>query len=149
MLKKYKDQLNQMYDQHPKLKCKLISVINHLRNPEQFKAAWAEMCDEFGLHDRVTMHALYNGRRMWIAAYFKEVFCGTIQSTQRSESVNSMVKGGHLDNSKSVHEFAKCFLNALVHIHDIEAREKYYSQVWFTIYSCSTFKLNDLVFDIK
>jgi hypothetical protein len=85
MLKKYKDQLNQMYDQHPKLKCKLISMINHLRNPEQFKAAWAEMCDEFGLHDRVTMHALYNGRRMWIAAYFKEVFCGTIQSTQRSE----------------------------------------------------------------
>jgi hypothetical protein len=26
MLKKYKDQLNQMYDQHPKLKDKLISI---------------------------------------------------------------------------------------------------------------------------
>jgi hypothetical protein len=84
MLKKYKDQLNQMYDQHPKLKCKLIYVINHLRNPEQFKAARAEMCDEFGLHDRVTMHALYNGRRMWIAAYFKEVFF-VGQSNQRKE----------------------------------------------------------------
>jgi hypothetical protein len=74
-----------MYDQHPKLKDKLIYVINHLLNPEQFEAAWVEMCDEFGLHDRVTMQALYNVRHMWIAAYFKEVFCGTIQSTQRSE----------------------------------------------------------------
>jgi hypothetical protein len=90
------------------------------------KSIWsrAEMCDEFGLYDRVTMQALYNDRRMWIAAYFKEVFCGTIQSTQRSESVNSMVKGGYLDNSKSVHEFAKRFLDALVHIYDNDAREK-------------------------
>jgi hypothetical protein len=123
MLKKYKEQLNQMYDQHPKLKDKLIYVINHLLNPEQFKAKWASMCDEFGLHDRVTMQTLYNDRCMWIVAYFKEVFCGTIQSTQRSESMNSMVKGGYLDNSKSVHEFVKCFLDALVHIHDNEARE--------------------------
>jgi hypothetical protein len=86
---------------------------------------------------------------LWIAAYFKEAFCRTIQSTQRSESVNSMVKGGYLDNSKSVHEFAKRFMDALVHNHDNEAREKYYSHVWFLVYSCSAFKSNDLVFDIK
>jgi hypothetical protein len=50
----------------------------HLLNPEQFEVAWAAMSDEFSLHDRVTMQALYNDRRMWIAAYFKEVFSGTI-----------------------------------------------------------------------
>jgi hypothetical protein len=95
------------------------------------------------------MHVLFNDWRMWIAGYFKKVFCGAIQSTQRSESINSMVKGGYLDNSKSVHEFAKRFLDALVHIHDNEAREKYFSHVWFSVYSCSAFKSNDLVFDIK
>jgi hypothetical protein len=138
-----------MYNQHHKLKDKLIYVINHPLNPEQFETEWVAMCDEFGLHDRVTMPALYNDRRMWIAAYFKEVFYGTIKSTQRSESVNSMMKGGYLNNSKLVHEFAKHFLDALVHIHDNEPREKYYSQVWFLVYSCSAFKSNDLVFDIK
>jgi hypothetical protein len=127
MLKKYNDRLNQMYHQHPKLKDKLIYVINHPLNPEQFEAEWATMCDEFDLHDRVTMQTLYNERRMWIAAYFKEVFCGTIQSTQRSESMNSMVKGGYLDNLKSVHQFMKRFLDALDHIHYNEAKEKYYS----------------------
>jgi hypothetical protein len=125
MLKKYKDQLNQMYNQHPRLKDKLISVINHPLNSEQFEAKWAALCDEFGLHDRVAMQALYSDRRMWIAAYFKEVFCGTIQLTQRTKSVSSMVKGGYLDNSKSVHEFVKHFLYALVHIHDNKDREKY------------------------
>jgi hypothetical protein len=83
MLKKYKDQLNQMYDQHPKLKDKLISVINYSLNPEQFEATWVEMCDEFDLDDRVTMQALYNDQHMWIAAYFKEVFVG--QSNQHKE----------------------------------------------------------------
>jgi hypothetical protein len=42
-----------------------------------------------------------------------------------------MVKGGYLDNLKSVHEFTKRFLDAPVHIHANEAREKYYSQVCF------------------
>jgi hypothetical protein len=83
MLKKYKDQLNQMYDQHPKLKDKLIYVINYSLNPEQFEATWVEMCDEFDLDDRVTMQALYNDQHMWIAAYFKEVFVG--QSNQHKE----------------------------------------------------------------
>jgi hypothetical protein len=80
---------------------------------------------------------------MWIAAYFKEVFYGTIQSTEKSESVNSMVKGGYLDNSKSVHEFVKRFLDALVHIHDNKAREKYYSHVCFLVCSCLAFKPNE------
>jgi hypothetical protein len=78
MLKKYKDQLNQMYDRHTKLKDKLIYVIKHSLNPEQFEAEWTTMCDEFGLCDRVTIEGSYNDRHMWIATYFKEVFCGTI-----------------------------------------------------------------------
>jgi hypothetical protein len=62
---------------------------------------------------------------------------------KKSESVNSMVKGGYLDNSKSVHEFTKCFLDVLVHINDNEAREKYYSQVCFLVCSYSAFKSNE------
>jgi hypothetical protein len=60
-----------MYDHHPKLKDKLISMINHPLNPEQFEVEWAAMYDEFSLHDRVTIHALYNEQHIWIVAYFK------------------------------------------------------------------------------
>jgi transposase-like protein len=40
MLKKHKYHLNQMYDHHPKLKDKLIFVINHQLNSEQFEVEW-------------------------------------------------------------------------------------------------------------
>jgi hypothetical protein len=55
MLKKYKYQLNQMYDQHPKLMDKFKFVLNHPLNPEQFEIECVVMYDEFGLHDRVMM----------------------------------------------------------------------------------------------
>jgi hypothetical protein len=67
------------------------------------------MLDEFDLHDRVTMQALYNERRMWIATYFKHVFWRNNPINTRSGSMNSMVKAGYVDNSKLVHEFAKSF----------------------------------------
>ena len=118
MLTKYKDALNQMYAQYPKLKDKLTSVINHPLGPADFERAWNEMVQEFGLQERTTMQKLYDERRMWIAAYFKEIYCGTIQSTQRSESVNAMVKSGYLDNSLKIHEFAKRFLDILEHMRE-------------------------------
>ena len=119
-----------MYDQHPKLKDKLTFVINHPLNPTEFEGAWADMLDEFSLHERTTMQKLFDDRKMWIGAYFKEIFCGIIQSTQRSESMNSMVKGGYVDNSTPINEFAKRFLYVLDHTRENEAREKYNSQVW-------------------
>jgi uncharacterized protein (DUF2236 family) len=131
MLKKYRDSLNQMYDQHAKLKDRLTSVINHPLTPAEFEGAWKAMLDEFNLHERSALQALYNDRESWIGAYFKEIFCGTMQSTQRSESVNSLVKGGYMDNSTSVHEFAKRFLDVLEHMKENEARNKYHEQVQF------------------
>lgn len=98
MLRKYKDPLNQMYEQHPGLCDKLISVINHPLNSTEFEAAWKQMMVEFNLHQRKTFDKLYDERKIWIASYLKEIFCGTIQSTQRSESVNAVVKVGYVDN---------------------------------------------------
>ena len=75
------------------------------------------------------MESLFDLRRMWIAAFFKEIFCGTMSSTQRSEGVNATVKGGYVDNTTPIHEFAKQFLEVLQHTHENEARERYNSQV--------------------
>jgi hypothetical protein len=129
MLKKYKDSLNQMYDQHAELKARLTSVINHPLRPADFERAWQEMLDTFELHESSTLQALYNERQQWVATYFKEIFCGTMQSTQRSESMNSLLKSGHTDNSTALHEFAKALYEVLTHMHEKEAKEGYNAQV--------------------
>jgi hypothetical protein len=85
------------------------------------------MLGDYNLHEKVMMNKLYDERKMWIGAYFKEIFCGTIQSTQRSETMNSMVKGAYMDNGTSVHEFARKFSEMLDHIRENVAKERYYS----------------------
>ena len=85
---------------------------------------------DYNLHEKVTMQKLYDEKKMWIGAYFREIFHGTIQSTQQSETMNSMVKGGYVDNGTPVHEFARKISEMLDHIWENEARERYYSQVF-------------------
>jgi hypothetical protein len=98
-------------------------VINHPLTPLEFEQAWAAMLDKYSVHDSVILEKLYDERRMWIGSYFKEIFCGTMTSTQRSESVNSVVKAGYCDNSMAIHEFAKSFLELLEHNKENESRE--------------------------
>jgi hypothetical protein len=120
---KHQNQLNQLNQQHPGLHETLITVINHPLTPLEFEQAWAAMLDKYSVHDSVILEKLYDERRMWIGSYFKEIFCGTMTSTQRSESVNSVVKAGYCDNSMAIHEFAKSFLELLEHNKENESRE--------------------------
>ena len=75
--------------------------------PIEFEAAWAMMLEEFDLHEDVTLQKLYDIRKGWIPAFFKDEFCGLMVSTQRSESMNKLVKNAHVDANTPLHEFAK------------------------------------------
>jgi hypothetical protein len=128
-VKKYKNTLNQMYAQNEGLKDRLTIFINHPLTPFEFENVWQRMLEDYNLHEKMTMQKLYDERKMWIGVYFKEIFCGTIQSTQRSEIVNFMVKGGYVDNGTPVHELAIKFSEMLDHIQENDAKERYYSHV--------------------
>ncbi|XP_039804984.1 protein FAR1-RELATED SEQUENCE 5-like [Panicum virgatum] len=101
----------------------------HVTNkPIEFEQAWAPILDKYEVHESKVLMKLYDERNMWVGAYFKEIFCGTMTSTQRSESVNSTVKHGYCDNSTAIHEFAKSFLELLAHNKEKEAEEEFNSQ---------------------
>ncbi|CAL4969684.1 unnamed protein product [Urochloa decumbens] len=125
---KYRLELNQLNAQHPGLSDTLTSVINHPLSPAEFVGAWEAMLDKYSVHESRVLAKLFDERKMWIASYFKEIFCGTMTSTQRSESVNNVVKRGYCDNSTTIHEFAKSFLECLEHTRENETRETYNSQ---------------------
>ncbi|XP_066392231.1 protein FAR1-RELATED SEQUENCE 1-like [Miscanthus floridulus] len=46
-------------------------------------------------------------RKSWIATYFKGMYCGIKTSTQRSESQNRVLKDGYVNNTTTLHTFAK------------------------------------------
>ncbi|XP_073363251.1 protein FAR-RED IMPAIRED RESPONSE 1-like [Aegilops tauschii subsp. strangulata] len=46
----------------------------------------------YNLHDDATMLGMWNEHEKWISAYFKEIFCAKMTSTQQSESMNYVLK---------------------------------------------------------
>jgi hypothetical protein len=61
--------------------------------------------DKSNLHDDATMVAMWNEREKWISAYFKEIFCAKMTSTQRSESMNYVPKKNFVSERQNLHQF--------------------------------------------
>jgi hypothetical protein len=80
-------------------KTRFQSIIHHLLTPTEFEAAWSLLSDDFRLHEDVCLSKLYDIRKDWISAFFEHDFCGVMVSIQRSESMNKLVKGYHVDTN--------------------------------------------------
>ncbi|PNT63880.1 hypothetical protein BRADI_4g21994v3, partial [Brachypodium distachyon] len=128
MLNKHAESLNKLYHSNKGLEEKLLTAVNHPLTPAEFENAWQEMVSEYELESDPTLCSLYELRASWIASYFKDIFCGRMTSTQRSESTNRMVKGHHVDDSTPLHVFAKKMYQVLQRRKDAEGQETVASQ---------------------
>jgi hypothetical protein len=60
------------------------------------------------------LQLIHRGKKeMWIMAYFKELYCGPLISTQQSESTNRVLKDSFVNRLTSLHQFAEKMLEAL------------------------------------
>lgn len=125
----HKDSLKVLYNLYDGLKEKLLTIINHPLTPMEFEKAWMEMVNEYRLESDPTIGSLYDLRTRWIAAYFKDVYCGKMTSTQRSESTNRIAKRNHIDPTTPLHVFARKMFQVLQGRKEAEARETMESQV--------------------
>uniref|UniRef100_K3ZBY4 Protein FAR1-RELATED SEQUENCE n=1 Tax=Setaria italica TaxID=4555 RepID=K3ZBY4_SETIT len=129
MLKKYKAELKKLYKIHDGLKIELITVINHPLTPTEFEFAWNELVDEYGIREDDTIQGLWESRKLWVAAYFKPLYCGRMTSTQRSESVNKMIKGsGFTGHMTCMSKFARRMLDFIQHTNHTAGGETHWSQ---------------------
>ncbi|KAK1695414.1 hypothetical protein QYE76_012111 [Lolium multiflorum] len=127
-VEKHTVELNKLYYLHKGLEEKLLIAMNHPLTPLEFENAWQEMVSEHGLQNDPTLRGLYEHRSSWIAAYFNGIFCGTMTSTQRSESTNRMMNRYHVDKSTILHMFARRMYQMLQMRKDDEGLETVYSQ---------------------
>jgi hypothetical protein len=129
---KVQPQLNEIASIHEGFTERFSSAINHPLTPQEFELAWREMIVEFGLEKDPTMNTLYRNRQDWVKAFFKADYCGRMTSTQRSESVNNMVKSEVIGENTSLHMFPKQILRFIQRRSEAEAAEAYGGMVSYT-----------------
>ena len=106
ILKKYKDHLFLLYKAYETFKDELLSVLNQPLWALEFERAWHELMEKYNLQNDEIMKALWTDRKEWISAYYKEVFCARMTSTQRSESMNRILNRNFVKERHDLHLFA-------------------------------------------
>ncbi|KAM0855641.1 hypothetical protein ACQ4PT_049636 [Festuca glaucescens] len=59
---------------------------------DEFIAAWNHMLKAYNLEDNEWLHRLFQSKEKWALVYGRQTFCADMISTQRSESLNAMLK---------------------------------------------------------
>jgi hypothetical protein len=112
---RYMPHLNELYARFEEMdfKTRFQSIIHDPLNEIEFEAAWQMMLNDFQLHENNTLARLYEIHKDWVPAFFKGDYCGLMVSTQRSESMNKLVKSAHVDANTPLHQFAKQMMKLL------------------------------------
>ena len=74
------------------LKDEFTDCINYSVTPEEFEVKWDAMINKHGLGDIQHFQHLYSIRKSFVQAYYMHCFYPFLQSTQRSEGFNAVLK---------------------------------------------------------
>jgi hypothetical protein len=84
--------LERLYACKKGLKVELESLFNFPLGPSEFERSWKEMKEKYVIQEHIAIKSLYAKQEMRIMAYFKDLYCGRMTSTQQSESTNTVMK---------------------------------------------------------
>ena len=85
--------------------------------------------DKYNLHELNVMVNMWAERKTWVSAYWKTIFCARMTSTQRSESMNYVLKKGFVREEQDLHIFAQQVNNCIQTRREAENAEAIASMV--------------------
>ena len=101
--------------------------------PTEFEDAWAELVHKYNLENDQMMMQLWSDTKMWISAYYKNIFYARMTSTQWSESMNHVLKKGFVKGTQNLHKFARR-VNACIQTQmQKENEQTMTSMVWWQV----------------
>ncbi|KAL3839149.1 hypothetical protein ACJIZ3_023740 [Penstemon smallii] len=84
--------LNSVFSSFQDFSKDFSSCIYDYEEEEDFIDAWHDMLDKYGLQTNDWLERMFKKKEKWALVYGRQVFCADITSTQRSESMNSVLK---------------------------------------------------------
>uniref|UniRef100_A0ACD5VE13 Uncharacterized protein n=1 Tax=Avena sativa TaxID=4498 RepID=A0ACD5VE13_AVESA len=92
VIKKANEKLGAFLGRNPGLAIEFNECIDESMTVEEFEAKWAELVLKWGLAAHETFAWLKKWAHTWVPCYFRHRFFPFMQSTQRSEGFNSVLK---------------------------------------------------------
>ncbi|CAM0943016.1 unnamed protein product [Alopecurus aequalis] len=106
IIKKANEKLGPYLGRHPGLAEDFNEVVDESMSIEEFEARWAEMVQKWDLSGHETFAWLKKYAHKWVPCYFRNRFFPFLQSTQRSEGFNSVLKR-YVNPQNSIVHFVK------------------------------------------
>uniref|UniRef100_A0ACD5Z2R3 Uncharacterized protein n=1 Tax=Avena sativa TaxID=4498 RepID=A0ACD5Z2R3_AVESA len=106
IIKKANKKLGAFLGRNPGLALEFNECIDESMTVEEFEAKWAEMVLKWGLAGHETFTWLKKFAHTWVPCYFRHHFFPFMQSTQRSEGFNAVVKR-YINPHNSIKHFVK------------------------------------------
>ncbi|OQU87051.1 hypothetical protein SORBI_3003G198000, partial [Sorghum bicolor] len=106
IMDKFSGTIGPILAKNDELNEEFVDCLNHTVSPEDFESKWATMVQKYGLEDNEHFQHLYHIRQSFIPAYYMHSFFPFLQSTQRSEGFNALLKK-YVNPNLSVLQFVR------------------------------------------
>ncbi|KAF2927671.1 hypothetical protein DAI22_06g222300 [Oryza sativa Japonica Group] len=131
VLKNAKENLGNIYSKRSSFKQEFHRVLNEPQTEAEFEKAWSDLMEQYNLESSVYLRRMWDMKKKWAPDYFREFFYARMSTTQRSESMNHVLKK-YVKPSSSLHGFAKRyenFYNDRIEAEDAEEHDTYNEKV--------------------
>ncbi|XP_020171045.3 protein FAR1-RELATED SEQUENCE 5-like [Aegilops tauschii subsp. strangulata] len=92
IIKKAEETLGPFFADRPELHKAFELCVDHSLTVEEFERSWMDMIETYQVQDQETLASLWEKRMYWVPAYFMQCFFPFLQTTQRSEGFNAVLK---------------------------------------------------------
>ncbi|XBH68583.1 hypothetical protein VPH35_096697 [Triticum aestivum] len=101
IIKKAKETLGPFFADRPDLHKAFELCVDHSLTVEEFEWSWMAMIETYQVQDNETLASLWEKRMYWVPVYFMHCFFPFLQTTQRSEGFNAVLKRYILGRNKA------------------------------------------------
>ncbi|XBI90677.1 hypothetical protein VPH35_028246 [Triticum aestivum] len=92
VLKNAKENFGNIYSKRSTFKNEFHRVLNDPQTIDEFERAWIDLVKRYELESSTYMKRMWDMRTQWAPVYFKSHFFAKMSTTQRSESMNHVLK---------------------------------------------------------